>query len=404
MLEIPLAGFEFRGCKMRAPAWAGKVVFPLRVSLVLLLALGSAAAQDKKRIALYDFDYSAVKSDISASIGPNYNVGKTVSQMFLSPLTESGAYDVIDRDQTERLIKEQNMKYSDRFDAASAPKFGQILGVDAIVTGTVDNVLIETRSKSKGLMGVGHHKTEAHVVVTITAKMVSTESGQIFLAPTADGEATFELGSDTGGGVAVQQKDKYGRTTQTGGTGGMGSSSTIRNPYEPVLKMAIRQAVNKMAKEMASKSGTLPRRNVTMVSRNSRSSAPKYSGGTDSGGVTQASTKTNTPPATTTTTTTASVRPSTPTTPASNALHASVIDVSGGTLFIDKGAQAGVQKGDRFEVRRLVKMVPNSKGKMIRLDKKIGVVEIQEVSDEWSNGKYTGEETAKKDDAVVKTQ
>ena len=391
MLKIPLTGFSLRGCRMRAKA--------TRIPLLLFFVLSLAQAQDKKRIALYDFDYSAVKPDIAASIGPNYNIGRTVSQMFLSPLLESGAFEVIDRDQTERLIKEQNMKYSDRFDATSAPKFGQILGVDAILTGTVDNVLIETRSRTKGLMGVGHHKTEAHVVVTLTAKLVSTETGQIYLAPTADGEANIELGSETGGVVPIQQKDQYGRPVQTGAGGGSGSSTTLRNPAEPVLKMAIRDAVNKMAKEMANKAGTLPRRTGTTLARNNRSSSSRYS----SGGATASPVPVSNvapPPANTS----QAIHASTATTPPPSALRASVIDVSEGTVFIDKGAQAGVRKGDHFEVRRFVKSVPNSKGKMIRLDKKIGVVEILEVSDEWSNGKYAGEEAARKDDAVIKTQ
>lgn len=148
----------------------------LLAGIPLVLLGGAAVAQtvDKKRIALYDFDYSAVKDRVAQDIGPNYNIGRNGSAMLFSPLTGRGAYDLIDRQRIGHTFKEQNLKFSDRFDASRAAAYGKILGVDAIVTGTVDSVFVELRQKVQGFMGIGRKKTEVRALVELTAQMIST--------------------------------------------------------------------------------------------------------------------------------------------------------------------------------------------------------------------------------------
>jgi curli biogenesis system outer membrane secretion channel CsgG len=350
----------------------------MRPNSFIALALISASAVfaqsvDRKRIALYDFDYSTVKARVAQDIGPDYNIGKNVSAMLLSPLTSSGAYDVIDRSRMEHLFKEQNMRFSDRFDVSNAASYGRILGVDAIVTGTVDNVFIEYRQKVKGVMGVGRKHTEVRAVIDLTAQMISTETAQIFLAPTVTAEAVEELGSETGGTVYIPGASN--RTGQQAGSSGIsGSTTSSRNPGEQALRKAIREAVNKLAEQMVAKAPGLPRRlNIASV-KSGNKLASKGAGTIPGDGQKPAA-----------------------------ALKGLVMDVSGSTVFVDKGSQAGVVKGMRFEVRRYVRSVTSSSGKTMKLDKKIGVVEINEVSDEWSSGNYTGE-AAKKDDAVIRVE
>lgn len=173
---------------------------------------GAAVAQtvDKKRIALYDFDYSAVKDRVAQDIGPNYNIGRNGSAMLFSPLTGRGAYDLIDRQRIGHTFKEQNLKFSDRFDASRAAAYGKILGVDAIVTGTVDSVFVELRQKVQGFMGIGRKKTEVRALVELTAQMISTETAQIFLAPTAAVEVTETIGDAMGSDGTVANNRRGG--------------------------------------------------------------------------------------------------------------------------------------------------------------------------------------------------
>jgi hypothetical protein len=72
-------------------------------------------------------------------------------------------------------------------------------------------------------------------------------------------------------------------------------------------------------------------------------------------------------------------------------------------VFVDRGSKAGLQAGDRLDVRRFVRSVTGSDGKTLKLDKKIGVIELTEVSEDWSSGKYSGE-PAQKGDAAVRLQ
>lgn len=343
------------------------------VMRTLLLAAGGltllqAQGVDRKRIALYDFDYSSVKARVAQDIGPSYNIGANISALLLSPLTTSGAYDVVDRARMEQVFKEQNMRFSERFDSTKAVAFGRILGVDAIVAGTVDNVYVEYKQKVKGVLGVGKKRTEVHAIVEITAQMISTETAQIFLAPSARGEASEEISSEIGGTVQMPNQNRYGQR-QIGGTGGSGSQTIAHNPAEPVLRQAIRNATEKLAQEMIAKAPTLPRRSTAPGRSNSRREML------------------NTAP-------TAA--------PKSADLRGSVLDVSASTVFIDKGSAAGVQPGDRFEIRRFLRSVTNGKGQAIKLDKKIGLLEVSDVSSDFSSGTYSGETPPQKNDIAIK--
>ncbi len=109
----------------------------LVLSLLMLTMTSSAWAQDKKLVAVLDFDYGTVRSAVQAYFGTDQDVGKGISLLLEQKLVQDGKYRVIDRNAMDKILKEQNFSNSDRVDSSTAAKIGHILGVSAIITGSI---------------------------------------------------------------------------------------------------------------------------------------------------------------------------------------------------------------------------------------------------------------------------
>ncbi len=127
----------------------------LRVILALLVLSSPALAQDRKRVAVLDFDYGTVRSVVQAYFGTDQDVGRGISILLEQKLVEDGKYRVIDRTALEKILKEQDFSNSDRADASTAAKIGRILGVNALIVGTITQFGGENKSVGVGGGGFG---------------------------------------------------------------------------------------------------------------------------------------------------------------------------------------------------------------------------------------------------------
>ncbi|MEO8071145.1 MAG: CsgG/HfaB family protein, partial [Acidobacteriota bacterium] len=111
--------------------------------LTISLAQPRAAAQTgnaagrKPRIAILDFEYATVRSSVAAIFGTNVDVGQGVSDLLLTFLVKDGTFSIIERKTLDEILAEQNFSNSDRADPSSAAKIGRLLGVDAILVGSI---------------------------------------------------------------------------------------------------------------------------------------------------------------------------------------------------------------------------------------------------------------------------
>lgn len=142
--------------------------------VILLSALLSAAAfaQDKKRVAVMNFEYGTV--------------GKGIADMLVDRLVNDARYSVIERKVLDKLIAEQNFSTSDRADPSSAARLGKLLGVDAIIIGSITQFGRNDKSTNVGAGGFGAmgrfglggvRSKESKGVVQITARMVNVPGG-----------------------------------------------------------------------------------------------------------------------------------------------------------------------------------------------------------------------------------
>src|SRR5882724_2894412 len=115
---------------MRAVAW------------VTILALGTVSGwgqgPQKKRVAVFDFENAVqggIRSPFVDTSAPD--LGKAAANLLIASLVQDGNVSVIERNAIDQLLAEQNLSNTDRTDPVTAAKLGRVLGVDAIILGTI---------------------------------------------------------------------------------------------------------------------------------------------------------------------------------------------------------------------------------------------------------------------------
>src|SRR5215831_6740627 len=107
------------------------------LTILASLAVAQAAAPRKKRIAIMDFDYATVHCNVAAYFGSDVDIRKGISDLLVTSLVKDGSYSVIERKSIDKIMTEQNFSNSDRADPSSAAKIGKLLGVDAMIVGSI---------------------------------------------------------------------------------------------------------------------------------------------------------------------------------------------------------------------------------------------------------------------------
>jgi curli biogenesis system outer membrane secretion channel CsgG len=301
-------------------------------SLVLLAATAGAQTSGKKRVAVLDFDYGTVQSYVYSIYGSNQDVGKGITDMLVEKLVKDGKYSVIERKALDKILSEQNFSNSDRANPATAQKIGQILGVDAIIMGSITKFGRDDHSKSVGGLGIGRagfgiggvKRNEAKAVCAISARLVDTTTGEILAAVTGEGESkrsgTSLIGAGGGGG----------------GAGGGAFDSHASNFGQTLLGEAVTQAVQEVGGQLGNSAANVPTRKVEVS------------------GV--------------------------------------VADVSGNTLIINVGSKTGLKVGDRLEISHAGRQVKDpTTGKVLKtITTRIGEATVTEIDPDSATLSFNG--------------
>jgi curli biogenesis system outer membrane secretion channel CsgG len=307
----------------------------LGVAVLVFALVPSGWAQDKKRVAVMNFDYAAVRSSSTAVFGSDVDVGKGIADLLVTRLVNDGKYSVIERKQLDKIISEQNFSNSDRANPDTAAKIGRILGVDAIIVGSVTQLGRDDQSRGvgggalggvTGRFGIGGAGTrKAKAVVGINARMVSTDTAEILAVAEGKGQSTRS-------GITL-----VGSGGSSNASGGGGIDMSSHNFADTILGEAVGQAVTEVAQQLDDKAASLPTK-VLQIS-------------------------------------------------------GLVADVSGNTLILNVGSKAGVKAGDHLGVFRQGRQIKDpATGKVLKtIESKLGDVTITEVDDTSATGTYSGQ-------------
>lgn len=277
----------------------------------------------KKRVAVMNFDYGTVMSSVQSIFGTDQDVGKGISDLLVMKLVNDGKYSVIERAALDKVLAEQNFSNSNRADASSAAKIGKVLGVDAIIIGSITQFGRDDKKTTVGGGGYGLGRfglggvqsRNSKAVVAVTARLIDTNTAEILAAVEGTGE------SSRGGTSLVGA----GGGWTGGGGGGLDMSSS--NFGATILGEATHQAVDNLGQQLDDKATALPTHKV------------EFSG--------------------------------------------LVADVSGSTLILNVGRNAGLKTGDIVEISRVIRTVKDpATGKVLKaITNKIGDATVTEVDD-----------------------
>ena len=314
------------------------------IVVVLSAACLAQTPGKKKRVAVLDFDYGTVQSYVQSIYGSNQDVGKGITDMLVEKLVKDGNYSVIERKALDKILAEQNFSNSDRANPATAAKIGQILGVDAIIMGSITKFGRDDKSRNigglgigpRGLGGLGVKTNEAKAVCAISARMVDTSTGEILAAVTGEGAIKRSGKSLTGVGA---------------GSGGLGAGTFdthASNFGQTLLGEAVTQAVGDVGTKLDGASASVPTRKVSVS------------------GV--------------------------------------VADVSGSTLIVNVGAKNGLAVGDHLEISHAGRQIKDpTTGKVLKtITTKIGEATVTEVDADSATLTFNGSGPVKVGD-IAKT-
>jgi len=282
-----------------------------------------ASAGRKKRVAVFDFDYATVQSSSSAVFGTNVDVGKGIADLLVRHLVQDGTYSVIERKALDKILAEQNFSNSDRADANSAAKIGKLLGVDAIIVGSITQFGNDNKHTNVGggggswgrfgVGGVGHSKSKA--VCQVDARLVNIDTAEIMGVASGKGESTRESTSLLGGGGSW------------GGWGGGNVDFGSSDFQQTIIGEAVNQAVVQMTSELVADAPKLVARTISV--------------------------------------------------------EGLVASVDGGQIVLNIGSKAGLKVGDQLTVKRVTKEIKDpTTGQVIRkMTTDVGVIRLTDVDE-----------------------
>ncbi|MGA9800492.1 MAG: CsgG/HfaB family protein [Terriglobales bacterium] len=229
---------------MRAFAWL----------MILALATASAWGQapPKKRVAIFDFDNAAVQGGIKLPYAETNtpNLGKAAADLLITKLVQDGGVSVIERSAIDKLLAEQNFSNSDRTDPITAAKLGRVLGVDAIILGTITRYDYADKTTGGGggvrFGGFGGNpmktKHDINAKVQISTRLVSPDTAEVLAVSQGTGEVNRK-------GVKVDLRDTSSQVSMMGG-----------NTNNPLMNECMDSAITQLTAQLKEAFPKLPPR------------------------------------------------------------------------------------------------------------------------------------------------
>lgn len=184
----------------------------------------------KRRIAVLDFE------NFSSQGGAK--LGSLVADQLVSKLARSDRFILVERSRIEKILQEQALGQSGAITEETAPRVGQLLGVESLILGKIHEASQET-----GRRKIDNEKKKWSLAlkatvgnVRVSYRMVNTTTGEILLA---DDLFSTEIKP----GFDLKTKDL-----------------NLENMFDldqTVIGIAIRKAVNKMAQDIVQNVGTI---------------------------------------------------------------------------------------------------------------------------------------------------
>ena len=158
----------------------------------------------KKRVGVVHFEDTAQYQGYS---GDRRLLAGAAQDLVSEALFQSGAFIVVERERLDHVLTEQGLGQSGIVSQKSAAKVGQVLGLQALITGKITDLnVVKSRSGFGGYYQQG--RVEYHARVSV--KMIDATTGEIWAQESGEGVADSTSRVVMGGG-SVTEDDTLGK-------------------------------------------------------------------------------------------------------------------------------------------------------------------------------------------------
>lgn len=235
--------------KYNGAVFTHRALAGVAVVVFAAMGLGFGQAPAKKRVAIFDFDKAAGPAGFSSPFFQTNtpNVGKAAADLLIARLVQDGTLTVVERNAIDKLLAEQDFSNTDRSDPLTAARLGRILGVDAIVLGSITHYDYEDKivggGNSRFALGGGSTKMKHDIkaLVQINARLISPDTAEVLAVSQGVGEVVQK-------GVKVDMRDTNTAAMMLSGSG------------SPVMNEAMDHAIAQLAGELEERVPKLPAR------------------------------------------------------------------------------------------------------------------------------------------------
>ncbi len=140
----------------------------------------------KRKVAVIDF--------VNKTKYATGRLGNSASDIMVTELGKTDKFILIEREQLAKILKEQKLSMTGAIDAATAIQAGKLLGVDAMVTGSVSQFGV--KSVTSEAIFSQSKKQVAEAVVDV--RLIDVETGQILYTDSGKGIASTTTGTFLG--------------------------------------------------------------------------------------------------------------------------------------------------------------------------------------------------------------
>ena len=161
------------------------IMVTLAVLAISLALAGAAAAREKPRLAVREFENKA-GGNVPAS---------AITEMMTTELYEAGLFTLVEREKLKYVGEEIRLSQSGLMDESTAPELGRIKGAQYSMTGAVTEYHYKAAGGAipiPGVGGIGGASNTAYV--TLDIRIINNETGEVAYAAAERGASNQTLG------------------------------------------------------------------------------------------------------------------------------------------------------------------------------------------------------------------
>lgn len=257
-----------------------------------------------------------------------FQIGTGIPDQLVTKLVNDGTYSVIERERLNDILSEQDLGQTGRLNPRQAAALGKMLGADVLITGSITSFGFDGQEVGTNVLGIG-----SSYIPGIAGSLLGQTLGGLSKDNT---EAKIEIDTRmidvTTGEVigAAHTTGKAGRDSlQVGGL----LRKNAHDFQQQIMSEAIKQAVHDLSPKLVAYADKVNE--------------------TDHG------------------------------------VEAIVADVTGNVITLNQGSNAGLKKGDKLDVKTVVKTIKDpSSGRVLReVSNTVATIEITSIGDTYAEAK-----------------